>query len=767
MTAFGSARSLALAGAAALAAALLTATVPFSADAVPRDRAKPAASPIEAKIASCARPALTPGLRIAEERTPQRKQPRRSTSKGASALEREARAIADLAHRLGVPARGQALAVTAVISGDLRGKARERQFFKGLDAVKGWEALPPSIAIHRVLRTADPFVYEAEWSRAVALLASFAERLDGSAEQAVSVGGRAPRACRASAADASALPLPAGSSYKVQRVLQNGTVTPGATSTPTSPAATGPAADEPVTSRKKLLPTEVVEPAGQETQFLAPCGTPVLAATAGTVEVVMDDAASGPWLIRVRSGARDVITEYAHVQNPIVQDGATVLVGQPLAQVGDLGNVASCALGLSITANLETEPVRVDPVRWLTSQIEAPEPVREIVPETRFRVASYNVLGFHLTAPGGGRPGFAPGTTRVANGLARMEGAGVSIAVFNEFESPQAQVVLDDGEWGLHRATPNNVFRTGSTNGNAVAWRLDTWKMIASDEFTVPWTVTLHMPVVYLQHRVTGAIVAVIGIHNPASTSRAGNQQGARVLARDIELDFITRHREAYPGVPVILAGDFNERETAFCGLTGTGILAASAGGSVGGIVLRAAARTGRLDLRHHRPRLPRPVDRQVVPAGDQRPPAALGRRALPRAPCPRDRLAPDQLAQDRLVAFVPIALLEVEPQQRDLFREHAGLLLQAAELVAVLQGEHEQHQAGYEEQQVDRHLDADQVGGARQQPGEDGQGEDAERHERPQHGVLLPQPVAAQHLEERNQHRGRAGDAQDHRGAH
>ena len=587
MTALRSTRSFSLVSATALAAALLAATVPFSAEAVPRDRAKPVASPIEAKIASCARPALTPGLRIAEERASKRKQPqrqpRRSGSKGGSALERDARSIADLAHRLGVPARGQALAVTAVISGDLRGKARERQFFKNLDAVKGWETLPPSIAIHRVLRTPDPFAYEAEWGRAVALLASFAERLDGSAEQAVSVGGRAPRACRASAADASALPLPAGSSYRVQRVLQNGTVTPGAASTPTSAAAATSAADRPVTSRKKNLPTEVVEPVGQETQFLAPCGTPVLAATAGTVEVVMDDAASGPWLIKVRSGARDVMTEYAHVQNPLVQDGATVLVGQPLAQVGDLGNVASCALGLSITANLETEPVRVDPVRWLTSQIEAPEPVREIVPETRFRVASYNVLGHHLTAPGGGRPGFAPGTTRVANGLARLEAAGVSIVVFNEFESPQAQVVLDDGDWGVHRATPNNVFRTGSTNGNAVAWRLDSWKMIASDEFTVPWQVTLHMPVVYLQHRATGAIVTVIGIHNPASTARAGNQQGARVVARDIELDFITRHREAYPGVPVILAGDFNERETAFCGLTGTGILAASAGGSVGG----------------------------------------------------------------------------------------------------------------------------------------------------------------------------------------
>ncbi|MGA8258203.1 MAG: peptidoglycan DD-metalloendopeptidase family protein, partial [Nocardioides sp.] len=573
-------RSWFLATALSLAAALLATTVPFAAEAVPTERGKPTPSPIEAKIASCSRPALTPGLRIADER-------RRAPAKNARSKGARARDVAALAHRLGVPARGQALAVTAVLSGDLSGRARQRAFFAKLDAVKGWEALPPSIAIHRVLRTPDPFAYEADWTRAVVLLASFAAELDGSAEQAVSVGGRAPRACRASAADASALPLPAGSSYRVQRVLENGTVTPGTSTTPspaTSATSTQPPESGPkAAARKKLLPAEVVEPEGQETQFLAPCGTPVLAATAGTVELVSDDTAAGPWLIRVRSGARDVITEYAHVQNPVVAGGSTVLVGQQVAEVGDLGNVASCALGLTITANVDSTPVRVDPVRWLTSQIEAPEPIREIVPETRFRVAAYNVLGHHLTAPGGGRPGFAPGTTRVANGLARMEAVGVSIVVLNEFESPQADVISGDGEWGLHRATPNNVFRTGSTNGNAVAWRLDTWKMIANDEFTVPWQVTLHMPVVYLQHRVTGAIVTVIGIHNPASTARAGNQQGARVLARDIELDFITRHREMYPDVPVILAGDFNERETAFCGLTGTGLLAASAGGSVGG----------------------------------------------------------------------------------------------------------------------------------------------------------------------------------------
>ncbi|WP_232679427.1 peptidoglycan DD-metalloendopeptidase family protein [Nocardioides sp. R-C-SC26] len=558
-----------------LAAALTT-------DATARDgRGKPErVSPVDAKLTACASPALAPGLRIAER-------PRRGRDSG---VEKKARAVARIAYERGMVARAQALAVTAVLSGEIAGAAQGRDFLKRLAKLDRWRTLPPTIVIHRVLRTPDPFAYEPHWQRAVNLLGSFAQQLDGSAERVVSVGGRAPKACRASAADTSALPLPAGSSYEVE---QAGSA-PGATPEPSATATTsgkgagkaaGPGrgrggAERGATAARR--PAEIVVPDGQETRFVASCGTPVLAAAAGTVEVIHDDLAAGPWLIRVRNGSGDVVIDYAHVQNPTVANGATVLVGQQLAEVGDLGDVDQCALGLAVRTRVDGALVMVDPLRWLTSQLPTPEPERPMVPETRFRVASYNVLGHHLTVPGGSKRGWAPGTTRVANGLARLEAAGVSIVVLNEFESPQASVVLADGDWGLHRATPNNVFRDGNSNGNAVAWRVDTWKLIASDEFTVPWSTRLHMPVVYLQHLTTGAIVGVIGIHNPASTARAGNQQGARELARGIELDWIAQHLDTYPDIPVILAGDFNERDTAFCGLTAGGLLASSAGGSVG-----------------------------------------------------------------------------------------------------------------------------------------------------------------------------------------
>ena len=94
-----------------------------------------------------------------------------------------------------------------------------------------------------------------------------------------------------------------------------------------------------------------------------------------------------------------------------------------------------------------------------------------MIPETAFRIATYNVLGYHLTAPGGGRPGWGNGASRVAAGKAKVEAAGVDIVILNEFESPQAAVFEGDPEWTLYRAAANNTFRNGNYNGNAIAWK--------------------------------------------------------------------------------------------------------------------------------------------------------------------------------------------------------------------------------------------------------------------------------------------------------
>ena len=205
--------------------------------------------------------------------------------------------------------------------------------------------------------------------------------------------------------------------------------------------------------------------------------------------------------------------------------------------------------------------------------------------------------------------------------------------VLNEFESPQAAVFEGDPEWTLYRAAANNTFRNGNYNGNAIAWKTEDWRLVGETEFLVPYKTTLHMPVVTLENRDTGALIRVIGVHNPASTAKAGNQQGARNTARAIEIAGMQELREQDPEIPILIAGDMNERETVFCSFTGTGFLQSSAGGSRRWRLPVPAARPGRLDLLHARPGLPGPGHRPVLPRPDQRPPARPGGRGLPGAP--------------------------------------------------------------------------------------------------------------------------------------
>ena len=207
-----------------------------------------------------------------------------------------------------------------------------------------------------------------------------------------------------------------------------------------------------------------------------------------------------------------------------------------------------------------------------------------MIPETGFRLATYNVLGFHLTQPGGGRPGWGNGASRVAAGKAKLEASGVDIVVLNEFESPQANVFLGDPEWTLYRAAPNNTFRDGNTNGNAIAFKTADWKIVETTEILVPYQTTLHMPVVMLENLKTGARIRVIAVHNPASTAKAGNQQASRNNARGPSRS--PRCSSCGPTTRTSRSsslGDMNERETVFCSFTGTGFLHSSAGGSVGG----------------------------------------------------------------------------------------------------------------------------------------------------------------------------------------
>ena len=191
---------------------------------------------------------------------------------GLSARERQARDAAALARQLRLPARGQALAVAAVLSGDVAGPASQRRFLLELRKLDGWSSLPPSLAIHRVLGTPDPFEYEALWQPAQRLLGQVA-RAPGSIADAVSVGGRAPRRCLSSPASRTGLPLLAA------RRTRRGCSHPDGSTGPKDKKKKNE--QDPKLPSGRATPTAVVVDPEQVTSFEAPCSTPVLALVTG------------------------------------------------------------------------------------------------------------------------------------------------------------------------------------------------------------------------------------------------------------------------------------------------------------------------------------------------------------------------------------------------------------------------------------------------------------------------------------------------------
>lgn len=100
------------------------------------------------------------------------------------------------------------------------------------------------------------------------------------------------------------------------------------------------------------------------------CGTPVLAATNGTVIIRRDQPWAGTWLVQVTTGPGRLTTWYAHMQTLTVTAGERVQAGQQLGEVGALGNASGCHL------HFEVHPQGgsiyqdgIDPATWLSTNV--------------------------------------------------------------------------------------------------------------------------------------------------------------------------------------------------------------------------------------------------------------------------------------------------------------------------------------------------------------------------------------------------------------
>lgn len=208
------------------------------------------------------------------------------------------------------------------------------------------------------------------------------------------------------------------------------------------------------------------------TDFAVSCGTPVLASTAGTIEVENGPAWFGTWLVKVVTGPDSVATWYAHMQRLTVRPGDHVTAGQQIGEAGAVGNTTGCHLHFEV--HLRNGSLygldNTDPSAWLATHVGTEDAATT-------RVASFNVLGATHTQPGGNSGNHLDATLRMRLTVQALIDHQIDIVALQEFQPPQETAFreLTADTWAHY---PDSGGRPGAAN--VVAWRTDQWGLVAA-----------------------------------------------------------------------------------------------------------------------------------------------------------------------------------------------------------------------------------------------------------------------------------------------
>jgi endonuclease/exonuclease/phosphatase family metal-dependent hydrolase len=309
------------------------------------------------------------------------------------------------------------------------------------------------------------------------------------------------------------------------------------------------------------------------------CGTPVLAATSGTIQFDSSQASwAGPNFVQISTGRPGTLaTWYAHMQTRTVSAGQTVTAGQQIGTVGNLGNSRGCHLHFEVYpkgGRIYDDPI--DPVAWLAANVgqDLTVPVSSVTDART--VATFNALGHSHTSPGGDRPGWSDSPRRTRGLVRLLETTQPDLVGLQEFQGPQQKLFrqLSGATWG----------RFGNKD-NVVIWRRTSFEPVTNRTIGIPYFNgnIRQMPVVTLRDLASGKVFTVINVHNPASgcASCGGNNDKWRTRALQRERDEVLKEQAA--GRAVLLLGDLNDRRPAFCGVTAGGQMTAANGGSNNG----------------------------------------------------------------------------------------------------------------------------------------------------------------------------------------
>lgn len=197
--------------------------------------------------------------------------------------------------------------------------------------------------------------------------------------------------------------------------------------------------------------------------------------------------------------------------------------------------------------------------------------------EPNVTITSFNVLGTNHTQPGGGATNYAPGRIRSEWIGNLVDDYGSDIVAFQELKQDQYSAIKRS--MGDRYAFYPGSASAGKIVWQSVMWDTSQWEFVSARDIVVPVIGTTRPnAMVRLRSKLTGKNIWVLNVHN--SSKNTPERQRERNKAVNIEVAQINAQRKRK--IPVVFAGDMNERKTVFCKVTGRTDLRAVSGGSNG-----------------------------------------------------------------------------------------------------------------------------------------------------------------------------------------
>lgn len=290
--------------------------------------------------------------------------------------------------------------------------------------------------------------------------------------------------------------------------------------------------------------------------YLAGCGTPVVATHPGVAIVNRRPGWGKRNVVKVTT-QNGLLTSYRYLGNTQVTDGQLIQAGQQLGTVARGLHTTRCQMTMHVNTGGRVQHA----VFWVRYWLDKPVPIRAMLRDPGFEVASFNILGANHTDSGGSKASWPNYDKRIPGTIELLERYGVDVAGLQELQWRQRTMFLNrtGDTWGIYPSGQND---------NSIIWRKSEFGLVEGGTFKVPYFNghLRDMPYVLLKDRDTNRTAYFISVHNPTTNKRWGNQDKWRYEAVRRERQKVIDLRAQ--GRPVFLTGDFNDRARAFCPLT-------------------------------------------------------------------------------------------------------------------------------------------------------------------------------------------------------